>query len=100
MQCVDTVQLSTTGQSVFKETGPDEFCRKWVPIKKGLSEGQHGYRKAATELLEELCKVKSNSANMWLSKPDRVTPLTKMYLTAVDIIWTGQQTYDDRIDKI
>ena len=100
MQCIDKVHLLTVGQIVFKETGPDEFCRKWVPIRNGLSEGQRGYRKAAQQLLADVCGIEVNSANMWLSKPDRVTPLTRKYLTAVDIIWTNQQTYNDGIDKI
>ena len=99
MQCIDRVQLLTAGQIVFKETGPDEFCRKWVPIRSGLSEGQRGYRKAAQQLLADVCGIEVNSANMWLSKPDRVTSITRKYLTAVDIIWTGQQIYNDGIDK-
>ncbi|MEM9804655.1 MAG: hypothetical protein AAF959_05200 [Cyanobacteria bacterium P01_D01_bin.56] len=99
MQCIDKVQLPLLAWNVFKETDPNVFCEKWVPLRDGFKKGERGYRKAAQQLLADVCGIEVNSANMWLSKPDRVTPLARKYLTAVDIIWSSQQTYNEGIDK-
>jgi hypothetical protein len=79
---------------MFEPLEPLEFCKKWVPKKKGVTLDKRSYKTACAELLAELTGYKQESVRQWLFAPDRIPSLVKRYLRVVDRLWQLEELFD------
>ena len=76
---------------MFQPLSPPDFCQRWIPIKTGKQPQEYGYRKDSIKLLAELTGYGENTCDNWLSNPEKVPRLVKLYLRVVDILWQIQR---------
>ena len=87
--CKNTFYPSEVNENLkmFEPLNPSEFCRRWVPEKKGKQPKEYGYRRECCKLLSELTGYGENTTNNWLKDTYDTSELVKRYLRVVDTLW-------------
>jgi len=65
---------------------PAKFCEKWVPVIKGKSPGDYGYRRSCCALLANLTGYKESTVSNWLIEGFQVPFLVGRYLRLLDVL--------------